>query len=466
MAKQDIKLGQTIIEQVKRADDNFNELYDNASDINDRFDTDEGIVSSLETQVLTIKSKYITKAVSDLENYYTKEETDDKLTQLNDKISSIPKFKISVVSSLPTTGISSTTIYLVPNSKNETNNIYTEYIYTDGKWEIIGTQTIDLSGYALKDEIPTSVDGLTGGSIEGDVTVEGKLFLGEGAQGHSLTGNDEGLYYGDELLVTENSLGSITWHSQKVLTNENLDNLLGLENVGWYYADNGHACTGLPSDVSELSFGLEVGVSGKLPMSYQKLIPARTEANSIKVDCEVYYRSTYVYRWLQGTSVNWTPWKKLATLEDMPMPGTGLPKMDGTASAGSESEYARVDHVHPTDTTRASKAVATKDADGLMSASDKTALDLMSKGGSNLCVRYVATISANDEKYEAITIDGVNYYGYPIGDHGIGYDIISVSNPAGLGIVYQEYRQGDANYILLSQKAEMTVVYSASVSEL
>lgn len=37
--------------------------------------------------------------------------------------------------------------------------------------------------------------------------------------------------------------------------------------------------------------------------------------------------------------------------------------------------YARGDHVHPTDETRASTAVATTTVNGLMSASDKVKLD-------------------------------------------------------------------------------------------
>ena len=37
----------------------------------------------------------------------------------------------------------------------------------------------------------------------------------------------------------------------------------------------------------------------------------------------------------------------------IPTPGTAFPAMDGTASAGSSSNYARADHVHPTDSSRA-----------------------------------------------------------------------------------------------------------------
>lgn len=75
---------------------------------------------------------------SDLADYYTSAQVDQKL-------SAIPKFDISVVQSLPTTGISDTTVYLVPSQDPDSQNIYTEYIYVDSAWEILGSQAINLS---------------------------------------------------------------------------------------------------------------------------------------------------------------------------------------------------------------------------------------------------------------------------------------------------------------------------------
>jgi hypothetical protein len=58
-----------------------------------------------------------------IDDRYTKEE-------INDMISVIPKFAISVVNQLPTEDISTTTVYLLPNNSGETSNLYDEYIYT------------------------------------------------------------------------------------------------------------------------------------------------------------------------------------------------------------------------------------------------------------------------------------------------------------------------------------------------
>lgn len=102
-------------------------------------------------------SDFITKAVTDLVNYYTKSQIDAKVETLEGKISAIPKFAISVVEELPTTGISTTTIYLKKTSTTETGNLYTEYIYVDGAWESLGTQTLDLSNYATKDYVTNAI---------------------------------------------------------------------------------------------------------------------------------------------------------------------------------------------------------------------------------------------------------------------------------------------------------------------
>ena len=96
-------------------------------------------------------SQFITRAVTDLVNYYTAAAIDNKLADLNAAISAIPKFAIAVVNSLPTSDISTTTVYLLKTSTTETGNLFTEYIYVNNTWEALGTQTIDLSNYATQD---------------------------------------------------------------------------------------------------------------------------------------------------------------------------------------------------------------------------------------------------------------------------------------------------------------------------
>lgn len=97
-------------------------------------------------------SKFITKAVDDLVNYYKKSETYTK-QEVNDLVDTIPKFSIQVVSELPTSNISETTIYLVPNDGTKDGNVYTEYIYSNNNWEVLGTQAIDMENYYTKSEV-------------------------------------------------------------------------------------------------------------------------------------------------------------------------------------------------------------------------------------------------------------------------------------------------------------------------
>lgn len=66
---------------------------------------------------------------------------------INTLISSIPKFDIDVVKTLPTEDISTSTIYLVPKVGSG-NDVYEEYIYVNNNWELIGNTSIDLTDYA------------------------------------------------------------------------------------------------------------------------------------------------------------------------------------------------------------------------------------------------------------------------------------------------------------------------------
>lgn len=106
------------------------------------------------TSDITNDSGFITKAVSDLANYYKKTETYTQ-EEVKALVSAIPKFAISVVASLPTSDISETTIYLVSGGSG--TDLYTEYIRVNGKWEILGSQRVDLTGYAKETWVNTQL---------------------------------------------------------------------------------------------------------------------------------------------------------------------------------------------------------------------------------------------------------------------------------------------------------------------
>ena len=97
---------------------------------------------------------------TEINDRYTKEEVDNM-------ISAIPKFDIEVVDSLPVSQISTTTIYLLRNSGEETENLYDEYIYTT-EWEKLGTQTVDLSNYPTTDEMNAAINAAISSIVDGD----------------------------------------------------------------------------------------------------------------------------------------------------------------------------------------------------------------------------------------------------------------------------------------------------------
>jgi hypothetical protein len=69
--------------------------------------------------------------------------------EVRELISAIPKFAIAVVDELPTENISATTVYLVRDNETD-GNLYTEYIYVNNTWEILGKQSI--AGVTITDD--------------------------------------------------------------------------------------------------------------------------------------------------------------------------------------------------------------------------------------------------------------------------------------------------------------------------
>ena len=99
-----------------------------------------------------------TKISIDLLNYYNKTETYTKL-EVNNLISNINTLKMEIVSELPTEGIDTSTIYLLPQGVPSENNIYDEYIYIN-QWELIGSTGIDLTTLVTNQEFQEATDGI------------------------------------------------------------------------------------------------------------------------------------------------------------------------------------------------------------------------------------------------------------------------------------------------------------------
>jgi hypothetical protein len=118
----------------------------------------EGLIEVVENKIptkisqLTDDSDFIKNTVDNLINYYKKTETYTK-DEINTLINNISTMTMEVVASLPTSNISTTTIYLVKDSSYNANNIYNEYLYINNNWELVGNTNMDLSNYIRKDEV-------------------------------------------------------------------------------------------------------------------------------------------------------------------------------------------------------------------------------------------------------------------------------------------------------------------------
>ncbi len=97
---------------------------------------------------------------------------------IKQQLSTIPKFAIEVVDSLPTENISSTTVYLLKDTESD-GNLYTEHIYINDTWEMLGTQSVDvdLTDYRKVDElVPAEEVGYTHQNlVDASGTVKGAL---------------------------------------------------------------------------------------------------------------------------------------------------------------------------------------------------------------------------------------------------------------------------------------------------
>lgn len=76
----------------------------------------------------------------------------------NEAIANLDVLKREIVDELPTIGISSQKIYMVPSQEPGDQNIYDEYFYVNGQWEHIGTTEVNLENYVTFDSVKAGAD--------------------------------------------------------------------------------------------------------------------------------------------------------------------------------------------------------------------------------------------------------------------------------------------------------------------
>lgn len=111
----------------------------------------------LKVSDLTNDLGFITSAVDNLVNYYTKSQTYTK-EEIAALVSTISTVTFEVVDTLPTDNISTNTIYLVPKGNSLSGNSYTEYANINGNWEIIGDTDVNLTGYVTTEQLAAKLN--------------------------------------------------------------------------------------------------------------------------------------------------------------------------------------------------------------------------------------------------------------------------------------------------------------------
>lgn len=115
------------------------------------------VATRVENVNLSLTNK-INKDISDLSNQVVKVDTDKLLNyylknEVNELLSKVGSFKVEIVEMLPTEDISENTLYLVLAYDGSGNNYYEEYLYVNGRWELIGTTQISLDDFYDKPTI-------------------------------------------------------------------------------------------------------------------------------------------------------------------------------------------------------------------------------------------------------------------------------------------------------------------------
>lgn len=119
----------------------------------------------------------LSNAINDADFITASEVSENYVT--NDALAELLAAKLSreVVEALPTgANIKTNVIYMVPNEESDSTNVYNEYIYTNNKWEFIGTTATKLDGYATEAYVDSAISDALSDALSDMAT---KTWVGE-----------------------------------------------------------------------------------------------------------------------------------------------------------------------------------------------------------------------------------------------------------------------------------------------
>ena len=148
-----------------------------------------------------------------------KQYTDDKVGEIKNKVDGLNSFDIQIVANLPTTNISTHTIYLTPSGQDQ-NNIYDEFIYVNGEWEAIGMEKTDLSNYYNKQEVDAAIANAGGHAADAYTKAEVDGFLNNKVNKEA----GKGLSANDYTTAEKDKLAGVEAQANKTVVDAELSN--------------------------------------------------------------------------------------------------------------------------------------------------------------------------------------------------------------------------------------------------
>ena len=133
--------------QVQQA---INDLNRNVTNLGTNLGAVERSVEALEAQDGVLAGE-IDALETSISNVYTKTETDSAIATA---IAAVDHLSRKIVEALPeTANAKENVIYMVLRGGGTGQDVYNEYMYINGAWEIIGDTSVDLTDYAKKEDI-------------------------------------------------------------------------------------------------------------------------------------------------------------------------------------------------------------------------------------------------------------------------------------------------------------------------
>lgn len=281
----------------------------------------------------------------------------------------------------------------------------TDYWTDADKSEIVADakEAIDLSSYAEKTELENYLP-LTGGTCTGGVTApsfqtgtdnaayfQTKKMRGEGNADTYYHAVDWG--YANHDVVDFHEYGGIWRFFKNTGGKSNSGTLVGsIQSNGW---NGGAALTGTPTAPTAAAGTntTQIATTEFVQTALAGVDTSGTADSAVSTHNTDTSAHSDIRAAIPTKTSQITNDSGYITAADVPEGAAAsntTPKMDGTAAAGSETAFARGDHVHPTDTSRASASDLTShmgDTTAHITAAERTAWNAKESGGAAAAVQ-------------------------------------------------------------------------------